>query len=71
MDDETSSRYIFLFMLLLIPFLIIGLSIEANLHIVSQKLNGQNRLTIGYHIRFNSRIAVNDLSLERFYNREY
>ena len=29
MDDETSSRYIFLFMLLLIPFLAIGLSINA------------------------------------------
>ena len=29
MDDETSSRYIFLFMLLLIPFLVIGLSIKA------------------------------------------
>ena len=29
MDDETSSRYIFLFMLLLIPFLVIGLSIKV------------------------------------------
>ena len=29
MDDETSSRYIFLLMLLLIPFLLIGLSIKA------------------------------------------
>ena len=31
MDDETSSRYIFLFMLLLIHFLVIGLSITANI----------------------------------------
>ena len=31
MDDETSSHYIFLFMLLLIPFLVIGLSIKANI----------------------------------------
>ena len=30
-DDETSSHYIFLFMLLLIPFLVIGLSIKANI----------------------------------------
>ena len=30
MDDETSSPYIVLFMLLLIPFLVIGLSIKAN-----------------------------------------
>ena len=29
MDDETSSLYIFLFMLLLIPFLVISLSIKA------------------------------------------
>ena len=29
MDDETSTRYIFLFMLLPIPFLVIGLSIKA------------------------------------------
>ena len=29
MDDGTSSRYIFLFMLLLISFLVIGLSIKA------------------------------------------
>ena len=29
MDDEISSRYIFLLMLLLIPFLVIGLSIKA------------------------------------------
>ena len=28
-DDETSSRYIFLFMLLLITFLVIGLSIKV------------------------------------------
>ena len=28
MDDRTSSRYIFLFMLLLIPFLVIGLNIK-------------------------------------------
>ena len=30
MDDGTSTPYIFLFMLLLIPFLVIGLSIKAN-----------------------------------------
>ena len=29
MDDETSSHYIFLFLLLLIPFHVIGLSIKA------------------------------------------
>ena len=29
MDDETPSHYIFLFMLQLIPFHVIGLSIEA------------------------------------------
>ena len=29
MDDETSSHYIFLFMLLLIPFHVIGLSSKA------------------------------------------
>ena len=29
MDDETSSRYIVLFTLLLIPFLVIGLSFQA------------------------------------------
>ena len=29
MDGETSSHYIFLFMLLLIPFHVIGLSIKA------------------------------------------
>ena len=29
MDDETSSQHIFLVMLLLIPFLVIGLSIKA------------------------------------------
>ena len=34
MDDETSSHYIFLFMLLLIPFLVIGLSIKANILII-------------------------------------
>ena len=28
MDDETSSHFIFLLMLLLIPFLVIGLSIK-------------------------------------------
>ena len=33
MDDETSSHYIFLFMLLLIPFHVIGLSIKALLYI--------------------------------------
>ena len=39
MDDETSSRYIFLSMLLLIPFLVIGLSIKANIyHISGNKL---------------------------------
>ena len=32
MDDETSSHYIFLFMLLLIPFLVIGLSIKSNIY---------------------------------------
>ena len=32
MDDETSSHYVFLFMLLLIPFLVIGLSIKANIY---------------------------------------
>ena len=31
MDDEISSHYIFLFMLLLIPFLVLGLSIKANI----------------------------------------
>ena len=31
MDDKTSSRNVFLFMLLPIPFLIIGLSIKANM----------------------------------------
>ena len=31
MDDETSCHYILLFMLLLIPFLLIGLSIKANI----------------------------------------
>ena len=30
MDDETSSRYIFFFMLLLIPFLVIDLKHNAN-----------------------------------------
>ena len=30
MNDETLSHYIFLFMLLLVPFLVIGLSIKAN-----------------------------------------
>ena len=34
MDDETSSHYIFLFVLLLIPFLVIGLSIKANIYIL-------------------------------------
>ena len=29
MDDETSSRYIFFLMLLLMSFLVIGLSIKA------------------------------------------
>ena len=33
MDDETSPHYIFLFMLLLIPFHVIGLSIKALLYI--------------------------------------
>ena len=32
-DDDTSSRYIFLFMFLLIPFLVIGLSIKANISV--------------------------------------
>ena len=31
MDDETSCHYIFLFMLLPIPFLVIGLSIKENI----------------------------------------
>ena len=31
MDDETSPCYIFLFVLLLIPFLVIGLCIKANI----------------------------------------
>ena len=34
MDDETSSRYIFLFMLLLIAFLVIDLSTKANIYII-------------------------------------
>ena len=38
MDDETSSHYIFLFMLMLIPFLVIGLSIKANIHKFSKCL---------------------------------
>ena len=33
MDDETSPHFIFLFMLLLIPFHVIGLSIKALLYI--------------------------------------
>ena len=33
MGDETWSRYIFLFMLLLIPFLVIGLSTKALIYI--------------------------------------
>ena len=38
MDDVTSSHYIFLFMLLLIPFLVIGLSIKANIWNSASKL---------------------------------
>ena len=38
MDDETSSHYIFLFMLLLIPFLVISLNIKANIYIIYTRL---------------------------------
>ena len=38
MDDETSSHYIFSFMLLLIPFLVIGFSIKANIYNICTKL---------------------------------
>ena len=46
MDDETSSRYIFLFMLLLIPFLVIGLSI------IKSKYIQLNQFSLGQRYRY-------------------